>query len=287
MSKSNKQRIVVVLGMHRSGTSAYTHALEVLGFDLGVGLCAPNEWNRKGQFEHPEINQLNDEILSHVGMSWDSVSCFKIDIVDPEIRKFRTRALQILEGKFKNGGPRALKDPRIARLVSFWNDVLVEAGFDVRYLLVIRNPLEVAHSLNRRDHFSILKGCWLWARYIVSVLEWLENSCNENICVLADFDRLIQDADRQLRNLAARLDSPLSMRELDTVVADYCAVFIDGSLKNELLIPNSDMESHGVPRQVAMLYREIQKLSTRSWAPLKEQCSRLLKRLSTDRKSVV
>jgi hypothetical protein len=62
------KRLVVVLGMHRSGTSAITRALEVLGVNVGTNLLPPVDGdNAKGFFEDVEINSLNVEILRALG----------------------------------------------------------------------------------------------------------------------------------------------------------------------------------------------------------------------------
>jgi len=65
--------IVIVLGMHRSGTSAFTGALKIAGFDLGRDIMQANEYNVKGYFENNKIVELNDKILDYFNASWDSV----------------------------------------------------------------------------------------------------------------------------------------------------------------------------------------------------------------------
>jgi len=67
------ENIVIVLGMHRSGTSAFTGTLKIAGLDLGSDIMQANEYNVKGYFENNKIVELNDKILSYFKASWDSM----------------------------------------------------------------------------------------------------------------------------------------------------------------------------------------------------------------------
>jgi hypothetical protein len=65
--------VVVVLGMHRSGTSAITKGLELFGMDLGQNLLAANEYNPKGYFEDNQLVNINDNILRKSGSLWSAL----------------------------------------------------------------------------------------------------------------------------------------------------------------------------------------------------------------------
>ena len=64
-------KLVIVLGMHRSGTSAVTRALTVLGVDLGSYLIESQEDNPKGFWEDSEMLSFNERLMRAVGMEWD------------------------------------------------------------------------------------------------------------------------------------------------------------------------------------------------------------------------
>ena len=57
----------MVLGMHRSGTSAITKGLEVLGVNLGDNLLPPKDDNPKGFFEDRDLVNLNERVLEKIG----------------------------------------------------------------------------------------------------------------------------------------------------------------------------------------------------------------------------
>lgn len=64
-----KRRLVIVLGMHRSGTSALSRSLMALGLSLGQSLLDPQPDNPLGYWEDREIVAINEEVLASSGSS--------------------------------------------------------------------------------------------------------------------------------------------------------------------------------------------------------------------------
>ena len=64
---------ILVAGMHRSGTSALTGALNVLGISLGQHLLAPGEDNPKGYWEHQSAVEIHERLLTALERRWDDV----------------------------------------------------------------------------------------------------------------------------------------------------------------------------------------------------------------------
>lgn len=159
---------IVVAGMHRSGTSALTRVLGSLGCGLPKTLMPANEYNVPGYWESEEVASLNDTLLESAGSSWDDWEPFNPDwYASPVAGEFRGRALSVLAAEFEDAPMFVLKDPRIARLLPFWTAVLGEYGADVRVALPIRNPVEVAGSLQARDAIDPSVGLLLWLRHVL------------------------------------------------------------------------------------------------------------------------
>jgi len=79
MSKQGKS-IVVVLGMHRSGTSAITRGLQVMGVNLGNQLMPPVAGNNeKGFFEDTAVSSINSELLGAMGQDWHTLAFVHTD----------------------------------------------------------------------------------------------------------------------------------------------------------------------------------------------------------------
>jgi hypothetical protein len=151
--------VVVVLGMHRSGTSSAAGALIRLGGAAPKHLMAPNVDNEKGYCESSVIKDLNDAILAAGGSDWKDWRKFDLDKIDAlKADALHARAKATLADEFGNVGLAVMKDPRMCRLMPFWRPVLEEAKWSVSALLPIRSPLEVAWSLRRRDGLSPAYG---------------------------------------------------------------------------------------------------------------------------------
>jgi hypothetical protein len=160
--------LVVVLGMHRSGTSSAAGALVRLGAAAPQHLLAPNADNERGYWESPVIVDLNDAILAAAGSNWKDWRKFDLNKIDAlKANAFRARAKEALAEEFGDVGFAVMKDPRMCRLMPFWGPVFADAKWSVRALLPIRSPLEVARSLNCRDRLGPAYGCLLWLRHVL------------------------------------------------------------------------------------------------------------------------
>lgn len=162
--------VVIVLGMHRSGTSAFTGALKIAGFDLGKDIMKANEYNVKGYFENNKIVELNDKILGYFNASWDSMFFLPENWEEDErLKQSKLDAIQIFNSEFNNKSNIAIKDPRFGILLPFWKSVFESLQIKPNYCVVLRSPIEISLSLENRDHFSIQKSHILWTNYLMAI----------------------------------------------------------------------------------------------------------------------
>jgi hypothetical protein len=159
----------LVLGMHRSGTSAVTQVLALAGATLPQNVMPGDEHNAKGYFEPWKIAMFNDARLRAGGSAWDDVFAFPYRPLDaPVERDWLDRAKALVEEEY--GGVRypLLKDPRVTVLLPFWRAVLNESGVGARCVIPVRHPLAVAGSLGRRNGFAPEKSVLIWAAYMLA-----------------------------------------------------------------------------------------------------------------------
>lgn len=154
---------MMVLGMHRSGTSAVTGALVALGFDVGADpLMEATADNPTGHFEVKRLTGLDDEVLDAVGGRWSAPPAAGPDgvkaLADGDLG---ARARALTDEVFPTGAW-VWKDPRAALLLPFWRAVLDPEPVAV---VVLRHPLAVARSLAARDGMDVGYGLALWERY--------------------------------------------------------------------------------------------------------------------------
>ena len=175
MAKKSKSSVgkpartaVLVLGMHRSGTSALAGVLSKLGCALPNALMEASPANAKGFFESTAVRDLNDEILASAGSSWDDFLPFNPNWLDSPIASdFLARAADLVDRDFGKAPLFVLKDPRICRMVPFWTRVLEEVGCTIRPILTVRNPNEVARSLRQKKGFTGPLSQMIWLRHVL------------------------------------------------------------------------------------------------------------------------
>ncbi len=217
---------LLVLGMHRSGTSAVTRLLNLLGAALPTQLMPPSPAdNPTGFWESQEITDIHDELLASVGSSWDDVSPMAADWHRSiTAAPFRERIVRILRRDFDGSALFVLKDPRMCRLVPFWISVLDEFGAQPRFVIPVRNPLEVAASLKARDGFHAQRSQLLWLRHLLEA----EAGSRRFARSFLTFDQLLGD----WRRVADRLNEELQLRWPEPSSATVVA--IDGFLQQRL-----------------------------------------------------
>lgn len=156
---------IVVLGMHRSGTSVLSGLISIQGFHLGASQMPLREDNPKGFFENHAIYRFNQDILEACGTSWDNYS-FTIDqINDDDLKKYRQKAKQIIKKEFGVANKIFIKDPRMCLLFPLWAPVLRALNFNIKIVLAFRSPMEVALSLQARNEFITEKSLLIWSHY--------------------------------------------------------------------------------------------------------------------------
>jgi hypothetical protein len=158
-------RVVCVLGMHRSGTSCLAGSLEQQGLFLGdVNTAAP--WNKRGNRESFEMMDLQAAILEASGGSWDRPP----DAVEWRPEHF-AQARQILARHA--GWPLwGFKDPRTLLTLEGWRALVP----DLALVAIFRHPLGVAQSLERRNNFDVESALTLWKTYNERLVELHEGA---------------------------------------------------------------------------------------------------------------
>lgn len=193
---------VLVLGMHRSGTSSVAGALISLGGSAPLHLLPPQPDNEKGFWESSVLVALNDEILGADGSSWRDWRAFNLERADSNAAvALHARAKTALASEFPDADIPIIKDPRMCRLMRFWIPVFKEVEWSVRVVLPLRSPLEVAWSLNRRDGLSLSWACLLWLRHVLDA----EAETRAIPRAVLDWSRFLGDKREALARLTKQL----------------------------------------------------------------------------------
>ncbi|MGA9533882.1 MAG: hypothetical protein WBR18_14275 [Anaerolineales bacterium] len=202
-----KKRIVLAMGMHRSGTSLLAGLLERIGIDLGQNLVNADHNNESGYFENLPIVRIHRDLLIHMDRRltgetgtlpypegwWQtpfakSAAAELTDIVRRNL--VRTNSIW------------GFKDPRVSRLLPLWNTIFEHEDLDPTLILSVRHPDAVAESLFRRDGLERAHAHLLWFTHNLEAL----SEARKRGVVVVTYDRWFKDLDRQTEQLAAALD---------------------------------------------------------------------------------
>ncbi|RWL44467.1 MAG: glycosyltransferase [Mesorhizobium sp.] len=202
-TKRAKRTCIMVLGMHRSGTSALTRAISLLGAELPKNLLGANPSNPTGHWEPSRLLDLHEKMLAEADSSWDDWRSFEQSALGASrLRSYKAEIAKLIDEEFGRAPLFLLKEPRISRFVPLYADVLKRMNVDVSYILTQRNPLAVFASLEKRDGFTSGFSALLWLRHELDA----EHATRGKRRVLLSYEALMQDWRPKIDKIAAALN---------------------------------------------------------------------------------
>ncbi|MGH9865648.1 MAG: sulfotransferase family protein, partial [Candidatus Acidiferrales bacterium] len=163
-----RRTLLLILGMHRSGTSAYTNMFALLGAALPRNLLSGNSSNEKGHFESARLLAEHDKMLDEIGSHWYDWNALSEDFFKSTLaRTFAARFAEVVREEYGDAGLIVVKDPRICRFVPIWREVAALLDANIKIVTPFRNPMEVASSLRMRDNLPIKESLLVWTRHVL------------------------------------------------------------------------------------------------------------------------
>lgn len=227
MSTKIRHSALLVLGMHRSGTSALAGVLSLAGIDPGPSLMPGVAGvNPKGFWEHQEVVAIHERLLGALHSSWDDerplpASWWQL----PEMATFRDELLLVLRRDFAASPVWLLKDPRLCRLLPLWLEILRLLDIKPNFVICLRHPGEVAMSLERRDGIPVERASLLWLEHLIDS----ERGTRNLLRTVVTYEQLLDDWRSTLRQIAAHLSIDLS---LDSAGAGRIDAFLEPTLRH-------------------------------------------------------
>jgi hypothetical protein len=256
-------KAILVLGMHRSGTSAATRVLNFLGADLGPNLLAPGFSNDLGFWEHLDAYKINDSLLHGLGRSWNDVRPLPdLWTGSPQYARALHDIVEVLKRDFGHSRLWAVKDPRLCRLVPLWREALDQTGVEKAAIIVLRHPSEVAESLGVRDGLSREHVNLLWARHLLDA----ERTTRDMPRCVVSYDSLLEN----WRLESSRISRLIGVEWPNTVaqISGDVDEFLDKGRRHH--ISGGDSES-SEPEWIDSLYEAFYTASTENggdWAEI-------------------
>jgi hypothetical protein len=226
LPEDSNQTIICVLGMHRSGTSVLTRMLNLLGVTLGAAEALTTEpvaFNPKGYWEHHELTAISDAILKRYNGDWEAPPRLPRGWEHSrKLEDLRSRARQLTSNQFGATDVWGWKDPRTCLTLPFWQQLFPH----MQYIICLRNPVDVARSLEQRDNFSREQSSRLWFTYVASALHYTEGRTR----LVVFYEDLMDNCQGELARLGQFLRMP--ERAADTEVVNAAQEFIEKSLQH-------------------------------------------------------
>jgi len=232
-------RPIVVLGMHRGGTSLVGDLIHRWGAYAGdeSKLLLADENNQQGYWEYIPLINFNDSLLNSVGSTW---------LVPPGTEAEETLRARALEAAYKQpaeqlvqemkagGKPWFWKDPRLTVLLPFWKRIWGEAI----YVIAVRHPLEIAMSVRKRDHVPLSASLLIWQQYMLQCLRHTEDGKHR---IFIKYENLLQSPLAECARLDAFLNRSCARESSDPNVLDRMMTAVKAGLRhNRSCVPFSD-----------------------------------------------
>ncbi len=220
------RRCILILGVHRSGSSALSGVLDRMGIDLGKAIAPPSYDNPKGFYENTRVQALNNKLLAELKITWDYTGLINGDWWKHlSISKYRSEAIEIIEEEFKGQSLFAIKDPRICYLFPFWENIFDSLNITIQCIVMLRHPEEVAASLEKRNQFSYTKSHLLYLSHLFCIEKYRQGYNTSFV----KYDELLDNPLQIVQQLDRELNLNRSKENISTERFDD---FISKGLRN-------------------------------------------------------
>lgn len=226
----NGRRILLIVGMHRSGTSLCGHLINTLGYDV-TDKTGPAFDNPKGHWERSDAVAFHDRILAAMRRHWASPA-HTAPLPPawwgrPDIRAIRNEMISWLARLIETSPHFAIKDPRLSLLLPVWREICAELAIEADHIFCVRHPAQVVRSLVHRDKMAVVEAEFRWFIYNIRAVQGLGDA---PVCVVPYEDWFAADS-RNLGRITAYLNSP--WRADDPMLRDAVGSIIDRDLRHD------------------------------------------------------
>ena len=201
-----KPKIILVLGMHRSGTSLVAQLIAKWGAYMGKELMSANTYNQDGYWEYQPLVDFHEKVLQKTNNTWYAPS--EAFDVKQLLLEFGDEARELVEQMDKEGKVWCWKDPRMVLFLDFWKVIL--EGRDIVFIITNRRLEAVASSLFNRDKYPAFISNALWEFSTYKIIEALTPKIKYK---WIDYDKIISEPEIAISELFLFLNNSLQITE--------------------------------------------------------------------------
>jgi DNA repair exonuclease SbcCD ATPase subunit len=218
---NHPQPILILTGMHRSGTSLGSSLLQSAGVNIGEKLVPANDGNPKGYFENADFVDFHEKVLFSLGI--DKIGWTTQEKITPPLT-YVEEAKRLIEENQDLEKPWGWKEPRTTLFLDFWADLLPDAYF----IFVYRSPWEVLDSLYRRGddvfHHNPELALQAWSSYNRQILRFYQ--AHPEKCLLFNLEKITVNPDHLIEMINGKFN--LSLPPVDSSIYDASSLKTDG-----------------------------------------------------------
>jgi hypothetical protein len=252
-----QRHVVLVVGMHRSGTSVTTNLLSRLGAALPSRLMPAAPSNPQGHFEPGVLVALNDRLLAAIGRSWSDWRPFGDGWhQNPEAQRLAAEIAAAIHVDFGDSKLFVIKDPRLCRLLPLWSSIIEQIDCTPLFVLPYRNPVEVAHSLQARNGGDAFHWYMLWLVHLLDA----EFESRKRPRVFVRYESLVENPLSELERIVAC--TPVCWPHGLDSVAPVLQEIAQPHLRRSRAEPGASSASLEVPAWVDQVYACYEELRT-------------------------
>jgi hypothetical protein len=263
--------------MHRSGTSAITRVLNLLGAEIGRDIYPANPNNPTGFWENNRILELHQRLLREIGYFWDDVRPLPEKWWHTaEAKRIHQQIITVLQDDFKKAELWVVKDPRISRLLKLWHGILAEVSCRPYFIIMFRHPLEVAASLKKRDNLPIEKCLLLWLEHLMDAEQETRNYPR----VFVSFHEFMLDWKETMEKVSRvlQIEWPVDYSDVQSSVDD----FLDPDLKHHDASKEDSWTESNLPEDVRLAYDELVGEQNKPTNTISETFAHLSQKMNAD-----
>ena len=211
---------ILVLGMHRSGTSAITRVLNLMGAELPQNIMGPGIGNEVGHWEPENLVLLHDQLLSELDSAWDDWQSIDLnELTEERYLYYKNRLQTQIKEEYKDAKLFVLKDPRVCKILPLYKELLEEINVEIKVVAQFRNPIDVMDSLQSRDEMLASDASLLWLQYVLNS----EKNCRDIERIFIKYDDVINDWRACYQTITNCLDVqwPYTRDEIETQVDKF------------------------------------------------------------------
>ena len=200
-------KLILIIGMHRCGTSLLSSYIESLGYYIGDNKNTDKDWQNPNRYwENDSFTDFHEKLLKYNNLEWYNVNISNLNYTLEHVEEY----FELIKKEFKNKERILIKDPRLSFFNNFLNDVIKKLDCETKIIFSTRNKQECCVSLNKAQKIDYKIGEILYENshkcYTKKMLKISYNDfINDNQRIRKNICNFLNEKDSNFHNVDKKL----------------------------------------------------------------------------------